>query len=222
MRWGKGHARADGSRRTAVGRAARSDYLTASSHKEDDMADRYLDDLTVGESWTGEAFTITEAEIIAFAQQFDPQPMHVDKAAAEAGRFGGLIASGWHVASVWMKLVIADGQRRAGNAETRKGGGVSPGFLNLRWIKPTRPGMTLHYDTTTHEKIELKSRPDLGLIRTLNLAINDHGETVMSFTGQGFWPRRPRADPCRRRPSCCARNTKATSSAPITHGRMAR
>jgi hypothetical protein len=68
MRWGKGHARAAGSRRTAVGRAARNDYLNPSSHEEDDMADRYLDDLTVGESWEGQPFTITEAEVIAFAQ----------------------------------------------------------------------------------------------------------------------------------------------------------
>ena len=70
------------------------------------MTDRYLDDLSVGESWTGEPFTMTEAEIVAFARQFDPQPMHVDKAAAEAGRFGGLIASGWHVCSRVMRQFV--------------------------------------------------------------------------------------------------------------------
>ena len=70
------------------------------------MTDRYLDDLTVGESWTSEPFTMTEAEIIAFATEFDPQPMHIDKAAAEAGRFGGLIASGWHVCSRVMRHFV--------------------------------------------------------------------------------------------------------------------
>ena len=152
----------------------------------------YLEDLQPGDRWSGGPIVMTEADIIRFGREYDPQPMHTDKAAAEAGRFGGLIASGWHVAAVWMKLMIASSQKRAAELGDRRTGGVSPGFLNLRWIKPTRPGMTLHYDTTTHEKIALKSRPELGLLRSLNLAVDENGETVMSFVGQGFWPRRPK------------------------------
>lgn len=130
--------------------------------------------------------------MIRFSRAYDPQPFHIDPEAAKASFYGGIIASGWHVAAVWMKLMIASSQKRAAELGDRRAGGVSPGFLNLRWIKPTRPGMTLHYDTTTHEKIALKSRPELGLLRSLNLAVDENGETVMSFVGQGFWPRRPK------------------------------
>ncbi len=152
----------------------------------------YFEDVELGVTTQLGSYTFTEADMIRFSLKYDPQPFHIDPEAAKASFYGGIIASGWHVASVWMKLMIASAQKRAASGETRKGGGVSPGFRDLRWIKPTRPGMTLHYDTTTHEKIELKSRQDLGLVRTLNLAVDDAGETVMSFTGQGFWPRRPR------------------------------
>lgn len=154
----------------------------------------YFEDIELGVTTVLGSYTFTEAEMIRFSRAYDPQPFHIDPEAAKSSFYGGIIASGWHVASIWMKLVIANQQARQASGEApRRGGGVSPGFLNLRWIKPTRPGMTLTYDTTTHEKVELKSRPDLGLVRTLNLAVDEEGETVMSFTGQGFWPRRPTA-----------------------------
>ncbi len=152
----------------------------------------WWEDIELGVTTQLGAYTFTEAEMVRFSRAYDPQPFHIDPEAAKASFYGGIIASGWHVASVWMKLMIASSQKRAAEAGERRTGGVSPGFLNLRWIKPTRPGMTLHYDSTTHEKIALKSRPDLGLVRSLNMAVDDNGETVMSFTGQGFWPRRPK------------------------------
>ncbi len=139
------------------------------------------------------AYTFTEAEMIRFSKAYDPQPFHIDPEAAKSSFYGGLIASGWHVASVWMKLMIAHREAElARQAEKPASGGVSPGFRDLRWLKPTRPGMTLRYSTEPFEKVELKSRPELGLIRARNLAIDEQGETVMSFTGQGFWPRRPK------------------------------
>lgn len=152
----------------------------------------YWEDVEIGVTTPLGSHTFTEAEMIRFSLKYDPQPFHIDPAAAKDSFYGGIIASGWHVAAVWMKLMVASAERSAAAGENRAGG-VSPGFRDLRWIKPTRPGMTLTYDTTTHEKIELKSRPDLGLIRTLNLAVDENGETVMSFTGQVFWPRRPEA-----------------------------
>lgn len=130
--------------------------------------------------------------MIRFSREFDPQPFHIDPEAAKSSFYGGIIASGWHVCAIWMKLMIAHSQKRAAEGGPVGRSGVSPGFLDLRWLKPTRPGMTLHYDTTTHEKIELKSRKDIGLMRSLNIAVDDNGETVMSFVGQGFVERRPK------------------------------
>src|SRR5690606_17537741 len=100
------------------------------------MTDRYLDNLTVGESWEGEPFTITEAEIIAFAKQFDPQPMHIDPVAAAEGRFGGLIASGWHVASRVMRDYV---DAAYFGATPMLGLSID----DLRWLRPVRPGDTL-------------------------------------------------------------------------------
>jgi acyl dehydratase len=154
--------------------------------------DVILDVRTVLESWT-----FTEAEIVRFARAFDPQPFHIDPMAAKGSPYGGLIASGWHTAAIWMKLVIAHrAQAIAAHPELKnrpdQTAGVSPGFLDLKWLKPVRPGDTLIYATTPVERVDLKSRPDLGLIRALNTAHNAAGELVMSFIGQGFYPRRPK------------------------------
>ena len=152
----------------------------------------YWEDVELGVTTQLGSYTFREGEMLEFSRTYDPQPFHVDHQAAKASIYGGIIASGWHVCAIWMKLMIASAEARRTAASDVPRSGVSPGFLDLRWLKPTRPGMTLHYDSTTHDKIELKSRQDIGLIRTLNLAVDDNGETVMSFTGQGFYPRRPR------------------------------
>ena len=150
------------------------------------MADRYLDDLSVGESWTGEPFTITEAEIIAFAQQFDPQPMHVDKAAAEAGRFGGLIASGWMTASVMMRLLVD-------HVISPVSSMGSPGIDELRWHKPVRPGDRLRVRLTLLDKRRSATRPDRGLIQVQQEALNQDGEVVMLVRSWGMYRCRPAA-----------------------------
>lgn len=143
------------------------------------------------------SWTFTEADIVEFARAYDPQPFHVDPVAAKSSPYGGLIASGWHTAAIWMKLAIAHRTRMltqfpelTGRAD--RAAGVSPGFLELRWLKPVRPGDTLHYATMPIERVDLKSRPELGLIRAHNTAHNEAGELVMSFKGQGFYPRRPK------------------------------
>jgi acyl dehydratase len=151
----------------------------------------YFEDIELGVRTELGSYTFTEAEMIRFSRAYDPQSFHIDPVAAQDSFYGGIIASGWHVCAVWMKLMVANSQRQAAANPDAPRGGVSPGFLKLRWIKPTRPGMTLHYSTTTHEKIELKSRPTLGLVRSLNGAVDDDGDPVMSFIGQGFVPRRP-------------------------------
>ena len=151
----------------------------------------WFEDLEIGAKRDLGTYTFTEDEIIVFAKKYDPQISHVDPEAAKKTMFGGLIASGWHTAAIWMKLAIAERERAksSGNALARSG--VSPGFEDMRWIKPVRPGMTLHYTSETVEKIELKSRKDVGLVKTRNQATDQNGELVFSFIGKGFVQRRP-------------------------------
>jgi len=146
------------------------------------MTDRYLDDLTLGESWEGAPFTITEDEVIAFARQFDPQPMHIDPAAAAEGRFGGLIASGWHVASRVMREYV---DAAYFGATPMLGLGID----DLRWLRPVRPGDTL---TARREILEIrlsKSQPDRGVVRTKTWVTNQDGELAMSFENQMQLPK---------------------------------
>jgi acyl dehydratase len=157
----------------------------------------FFEDVVLGVKKELGSWIFTETDIIRFARAYDPQPFHIDPEAAKASSYGGLIASGWHTASVWMKMVIASRDKAAAaspeiKANPGQAAGVSPGFLDLKWLKPVRPGDTLTFATTPVERVDLKSRPELGLIRALNTAHNEAGELVMSFIGQGFYPRRPK------------------------------
>jgi acyl dehydratase len=138
------------------------------------MADRYLDDLTVGESWEGAPFTITEDEIVAFAEQFDPQPMHIDRAAAAEGRFGGLIASGWHVASRVMREYV---DAAYFGATPMLGLSID----DLRWLRPVRPGDTLTARREILAVTRSQSRPDRGTVKTKTWVRNQDGDLVMTF-----------------------------------------
>jgi acyl dehydratase len=95
--------------------------------------ERYFEDYPVGAVFTGGPLAVSEADILDFARRYDPQPMHVDKAAAEAGPFGGLIASGWHTGALMMQLFVAHFLSPASSL-------ASPGLDELRWLKPVRPG----------------------------------------------------------------------------------
>lgn len=156
------------------------------------MSDLYWEDIELGTRRELGSYTFTEGEIIRFAKKYDPQPFHIDKDAAKNSIFGGLIASGWHTAAIWMKLAIEDRTRNA-NARTMRSG-VSPGFENMKWLKPVRPGMTLSYSSETIEKVELHSRPELGLVKTRNEARDANGELIFSFIGKGFMQRRPKGE----------------------------
>ncbi len=152
----------------------------------------YLEDIPLGHKSDLGTYTFSKDEIIEFASQWDPQPFHTDDDAAKDSMFGGLVASGWHVVCIWMKLMVKNRaeELRAGGEEVS--GGVSPGFRDLKWLAPVRPGDTIHYWTTTQEKVELKSRPQFGIIRSLNEGFNQDGVLVMSFVGQGYIGRRPK------------------------------
>lgn len=134
----------------------------------------YLEDLQPGDRWSGGPIVMTEADIIRFGREYDPQPMHTDKAAAEAGRFGGLIASGWHVASLVMKDFV----------ETAPFGDTPLLGLQidaLTWQKPVRPGDVLNIERSLLTVDRSKSRPDRGVIRMRMIVANQDGDVVMSF-----------------------------------------
>ena len=154
----------------------------------------WFEDLVIGTRQELGSHSFTEAEIIRFATKFDPQYFHIDPAAAAKSPYGGLIASGWHTASTWMKLMVALIQARTDQLDEqgrKPAAGPSPGFLELKWPNPVRPGDTVSYSTTLIEKIELRSRPQWGLIRSRNEGVNQRGELVLSFVGQALVQRRP-------------------------------
>jgi acyl dehydratase len=146
------------------------------------MGARFFEDFVVGESWTSPVAQLSEDDIVAFARANDPQPMHTDADAAAAGRFGGLIASGWQVAALSMRLFIEAG----GYGETPV---VGMGIDELRWKRPVRPGDSL---TATREVIDLQpaSRPGFGIIRTRVVVRNQHDEPVMTLVSIGQVPSR--------------------------------
>jgi acyl dehydratase len=150
------------------------------------MAGRYFEDFTVGEVLVLGSRSVTEAEIVEFARQFDPQPFHTDPERAKASVFGGLIASGWHTVGLYMRLLV---EGFIGTMAESQG---SPGVDKIEWLKPVRPGDTLTARVTILELIPSKSRPDRGTIRTLGEMVNQRGEVVMSMRGLGFFGRRPR------------------------------
>ena len=155
------------------------------------MAPLYWEDIEIGTKRELGTYTFTEEEIIRFAKKYDPQVIHTDPEAAKNSIFGGLIASGWHTAAIWMKLSIAERQRHATPATARMG--VSPGFEDMKWMKPVRPGMTMKFSSEVYGKTELKSRPAMGLLLTLNKAHDETGALCMRFIGKGFVQRRPKA-----------------------------
>jgi acyl dehydratase len=148
------------------------------------MARRYLEDFTAGDVIELGSRTLSAEEIIAFAQQFDPQYFHTDPERAKASPYGGLIASGWHTAAIYMRLAV-DGF--IGEAESMG----SPGVDGVRWLKPVRPGDTLKGRVTIVEVIPSKSRTDRGTVKTLAEVINQNGDVVMQMNGGGFFRRRP-------------------------------
>jgi acyl dehydratase len=154
---------------------------------------RSFDDLAVGRREELGSYTFTPEAIIRFARDFDPQPFHLDEAAGQASHFGGLVASGWHTAACWMRSLIAHRARM--NAVLAEDGlppprfGPSPGFRNLRWLKPVRAGDTLAFGSTVADKRVSLSRPGWGLVFSHNTGHNQHGELVFSFAGSAFWGR---------------------------------
>ena len=164
-----------------------------------DRARLYLEDLQPGlvHRSEGEPVTMDAETIKAFARQFDPQPFHLDEAAAARSHFGALCASGWHTVATWMRLRIQYGKRddaeRAARGEVIAKLGPSPGFRELKWLKPVYAGDTISYASEVVEKRVTKSRPGWGIVFARNSGTNQKGELVLSFIGSGLVERRPGA-----------------------------
>ena len=145
---------------------------------------RYLEDFQVGERWQSRPVSLSEDEIIAFGRANDPQPMHVDPAYGVAGAFGSIIASGWQVALLSMRVFIDAG----GYGKTPM---LGMGIDELRWLKPVRPGDRLVVEREVVEVKRSESRPDRGTVRTRVIVRNEAGEPVLSLYSIGRIPARP-------------------------------
>lgn len=148
------------------------------------QATLWWEDFSVGDSTEMGRHTFTEEEIVAFARQFDPQPFHIDREAAKASIYGGLIASGWHTCSVGMRMMCETYINRSISMG-------SPGVDNIRWLKPVRPGDTLVYSRTVLEARPSRSRPEAGLVKSRWEAVNQRGERVLTMEGWGMLARKP-------------------------------
>jgi acyl dehydratase len=160
---------------------------------------KFFDDIRVGEKSDIGRHTFTAQDIKSFAARFDPQPFHLDEAAAERSHFKRLCASGWHTACVWMRLMIEHRRRededRRARGEPVAALGISPGFRELKWLRPVYVGDTISYATEVIEMRPLQSRPGWGLVTSRNSGVNQHGEPVFAFVGTAFIERRPEAAP---------------------------
>lgn len=143
----------------------------------------FWEDLPVGRRLEIGSTTVEREEVIAFASKYDPQPFHLDDEAAAKSMFGQLSASGWHTCSMAMGLMV-----RGFLHESSSLG--SPGLESLKWLKPVYPGDTLTLHQRIIESRPMKSRPDVGLTRTLWEMFNQHGEQVLLMDGYGMFRRR--------------------------------
>ena len=147
------------------------------------MTARYLDDFRIGEKFSTGNTTITEAMILEFARVYDPQPFHTDAAAAAKTIYGGLIASGFQTLALGFRLIwdtgIIDGSSMG-----------SPGFDELRWLKPVKPGDTIRVEGEVVELTPSRSKPDRGIIRIGYRYLNQRDEVVLSFAAMHLLRRR--------------------------------
>lgn len=147
------------------------------------MTERYLDDFTVGQTFGSGTLRVDADRIKAFAAEFDPQPFHLDEAAAQGSVFRGLAASGWHTAALTMRLLVQSELSPAG-------GIVGGGFDEFRWPRPVRPGDTLHLESEILDVRPSQSRPGQGLLKVRTTTFNQNSEPVQILIANLVVPRR--------------------------------
>jgi acyl dehydratase len=141
---------------------------------------QFYEDLVVGEIQRFGAYAVTRDEVIAFASKYDPQPFHLDDAAAAETHFGRLSASGWHTCAMTMAMLVER------HKESQHQGLGSPGVDELRWLRPVYPGDTLSVETELLEKRRSATRPDRGIFQTATRVFNQDGVMVMTMTSRGM------------------------------------
>ena len=147
----------------------------------------FWEDLAVGTTLEMGSVTVDQEEDIALASKYDPQPFHLDDAAAAKSIFGKLSASGWHTCAMAMGLMVRNFLNQASSLG-------SPGLEQVKWLRPVHPGDTLTLRQRVVESRPMKSRPDVGLTRTHWEMFNQHGEQVLLMDGYGMFRRRTPAE----------------------------
>jgi acyl dehydratase len=150
------------------------------------LRELYLDDLRVGQRFTSATHALDAGQVIAFASQFDPQPFHLDPAAAEGMFFGGLVASGWHTAAITMRLMVQGGVPVAG--------GLVGAGAEVSWPRPTRPDDVLRVESEVLEVRPSRTRADRGMVRVRSETLNQRDEVVQVLESRMVVPRRPPDD----------------------------
>lgn len=140
------------------------------------MSTHYLEDLAAGQKYGSGRLKVEVERVKSFAAEFDPQPFHLDEAAARDTLFRGLAASGWHTAALTMRLLVEGELRPAG-------GIIGAGFDELRWPRPVRPGDELRVESEVLEVRPSKSRPEQGLVKLRTTTYNQDGEAVQISVG---------------------------------------
>lgn len=154
----------------------------------------FFEEIAIGDKCVLGSHTFSSEEIIRFARKYDPQGFHLSEEAATASEFGRLCASGWHTASVFMKTLVAKTQELEAGAHANGAviakRGPSPGFEDLKWLKPVYAGDTITYSNVVTGKTESKSRPHWGVVHAANTGVNQHDEPVFFFKSNVFVERR--------------------------------
>jgi acyl dehydratase len=148
------------------------------------MAEKYLEDFAIGQTFASGQMRVDEERIRSFAREFEPQPFHLDEEAARGTIFGGLAASGWHTAAITMRLLVDSAFKPAG-------GIVGRSFDEIAWPRPVRPGDDLHLHIEVLDARASKSKPNQGVITLRTTTLNQRGEAVQILVGSLIVPRRP-------------------------------
>ena len=151
----------------------------------------WLEDFSVGDRAAFGRYEVTHDEVIAFATAYDPQPFHLDDAAAAKTHFGRIAASGWHTCAMTMAMVVKR-QQEVDAGEAGDGGGLGAvGIDSLRWLRPVYPGDTLRCETEVIEVKPSRSQPHMGSVKSRMTVLNQHDESVMTHEPIALYRRRP-------------------------------